>query len=66
MRDAPDTRVRPQPFVRGQACLVPAARGACGTCEARSSCPYTSRQGPLHPSTCPTSLPPCLSGPMRA
>eukprot|EP00965_Chrysotila_dentata_P168282 5557067-Pleurochrysis_carterae.AAC.1 len=27
MRDSPATRARPQPFVRGQACFVPAARG---------------------------------------
>eukprot|EP00965_Chrysotila_dentata_P096615 3192403-Pleurochrysis_carterae.AAC.1 len=26
MRNAPDTRVRPQPFVRGQLCFVPEAR----------------------------------------
>eukprot|EP00965_Chrysotila_dentata_P128878 4261042-Pleurochrysis_carterae.AAC.1 len=31
MRDAPDTRVRPQPFVRGQLCFVPEARGVSGT-----------------------------------
>eukprot|EP00965_Chrysotila_dentata_P150907 4986723-Pleurochrysis_carterae.AAC.1 len=40
--------------------------GACGTCEARSSCPSTSRWDPLRPSTCPTAPPPCLTGPMRA
>eukprot|EP00965_Chrysotila_dentata_P007052 229829-Pleurochrysis_carterae.AAC.1 len=27
MRDAPDTRARLQPFVRGQLCFVPEARG---------------------------------------
>eukprot|EP00965_Chrysotila_dentata_P120801 3995465-Pleurochrysis_carterae.AAC.2 len=27
MRDVPDSHVRLQPFVRGQSCFVPAARG---------------------------------------
>eukprot|EP00965_Chrysotila_dentata_P010058 327808-Pleurochrysis_carterae.AAC.1 len=30
MRDEPDSRMRPQPFVRSQLCFVPEARGGVG------------------------------------
>eukprot|EP00965_Chrysotila_dentata_P057500 1907327-Pleurochrysis_carterae.AAC.1 len=66
MRDGPDARVRPKPFVRGQACFIPRHGSASGTCGPRSSCPSISQQDRPHPSMCPTLPPPCLIGPMRA
>eukprot|EP00965_Chrysotila_dentata_P067996 2249194-Pleurochrysis_carterae.AAC.6 len=38
MRDAHDTRMRPQPFVRGQLCFVPKARGCVWDLCERSCC----------------------------
>eukprot|EP00965_Chrysotila_dentata_P082169 2711780-Pleurochrysis_carterae.AAC.2 len=53
MRDSPDRRARPQPFVRGQACLVEADADAFGTCAARTSCPSTFTSGPASPLNVP-------------
>eukprot|EP00965_Chrysotila_dentata_P131261 4339187-Pleurochrysis_carterae.AAC.1 len=60
MRDAHNTRVRPQPFVRGQACFVPAARRCVWDLRGSVIMPLDFTAGPASPLNLPyrtSSLP---------
>eukprot|EP00965_Chrysotila_dentata_P100509 3321412-Pleurochrysis_carterae.AAC.1 len=53
MRDSPATRARPQPFVRGQACFVPAARGCVWELRGPVIMPLNFTAGPASPLNLP-------------
>eukprot|EP00965_Chrysotila_dentata_P127063 4203021-Pleurochrysis_carterae.AAC.1 len=53
MRDSPDSRARPQPFVRGQACFVLAARGCVWNLRGPVIMPLSFTAGPASPLNLP-------------
>eukprot|EP00965_Chrysotila_dentata_P164649 5436081-Pleurochrysis_carterae.AAC.1 len=56
MRDSPDSRARPQPFVRGQSCFVPAARGCVWDLRGPVIMPLNFTAGPASPLNLPYIL----------
>eukprot|EP00965_Chrysotila_dentata_P236123 6201143-Pleurochrysis_carterae.AAC.2 len=57
MRDAPDTRLRPKPFGRGQTCFVPAARGCVWDLRGPVTMPLNFTAGPANVPYTTSSLP---------
>eukprot|EP00965_Chrysotila_dentata_P231108 6198161-Pleurochrysis_carterae.AAC.1 len=53
MRDAPESRARQQPFVRGQTCFVKAARGCVWNLRGPAIMPLNFTSGPASPLNVP-------------